>query len=185
MMEPERVSQLDAKLRRAELHVHFGCGAVNDDRFLNVDARAFPHVDLVTASPMMPDLPPGRAASLYACHAFEHIPHPQQIPVLRRWHELLCVGGRVMLSVPDFEKILRMYEASGRRVLMIQGYLMGAQDYPENFHCGIFTHRYLSAILDLSGFVEIAEWHPRDELDWPRDLSWDDNLSLNLCARKR
>lgn len=184
-MESEELSQLEAKLRRPELHIHFGCGTINDDRFLNVDARPLPHVDLVTASPLIPDLPPGRAASLYACHVFEHIPYPQQISVLRRWHELLCVGGRVMLSVPDFEKILKMYVASGRRVLTIQPYLMGGQDYPENFHFGIFTHRYLSAMLALSGFVEIAEWHPRDERDWPRDHSWDDKISLNLSARKR
>ena len=30
--------------RRQPLRVHFGCGEIADARFLNVDARTFPHI---------------------------------------------------------------------------------------------------------------------------------------------
>ena len=71
------------------LRIHLGCGPIDDPRFLNVDARAFPHVHYVTKSPLMPALPSGRADMIYACHMFEHVGEarlPQRIVHRARIH---------------------------------------------------------------------------------------------------
>ena len=170
--------------RRSEIHLHFGCGSIADPRFVNIDARAMPHVHLVTQSPMLEFFEPETADSIYACHVFEHLTFRDQNAVLGRWFQLLKPGGLLRLSVPDFDKLLDIYAASGRDATTIQPMLMGGQDYPGNFHCAIFTERHLSNLLKEAGFVEIATWDPRDLPNWPRDYSWWGEVSLNLTAVK-
>ena len=166
------------------LRIHLGCGHINDPRFLNVDARPFPHVHYVTKSLLMSALPEGRAEMIYACHVFEHISHRMQMLVLKRWFALLKPGGELRLSVPDFEKLVDIYQHKPIGFSQIEGVLMGAQDYPENFHHALFTADHLNTLLAKAGFTNIRHWHAKDQDDWPRDWSWAEHLSLNLRAQK-
>lgn len=168
--------------REGELHIHFGCGPIDDPRFVNVDARAMRHVHVVSRSPMLQMFASGSADGLYACHVFEHIPYGRQREVLRRWLQLLKPGGRLRLSVPDFDKLLASYAAHGNDVKSIQPALMGGQEYAGNFHYAVFTARHLTELLLGAGFEDICSWHPSEERDWPRDWSWADDVSLNLTA---
>ena len=169
--------------RRSPLWLHFGCGEVADARFVNVDARPFRHVDYITKSPSMPAIPAGRAQLIYACHVFEHISyHKGQRETLLRWREMLQPGGRLMLSVPDFEKIIALREERGFEA--IQPALMGGQDYPGNFHYALFTQDHLRKLLLQAGFTAVETWHAKDQENWPRDWSWDEAVSLNLVATK-
>lgn len=177
--------QLSPELkRRSEVHIHFGCGDIDDGRFINVDARALPHVHIVSKSPFLRPFPDGSADSIYCCHAFEHLSYRIQRTVLTRWRQVLKPGGILMLSVPDFDKLVHKYLASGRDPLSIQGQLMGGQEYVGNFHCAIFTRTQLIDLLYECGFVQVAEWHPRDRKSWPRDYSWVDCVSLNIMGAK-
>ena len=176
---------LGRRLRAAPvLRIHLGCGPIDDARFLNVDARAFPHVHYVTKSAFMPALPAGRAEMIYACHVFEHLPWPMQRLVLERWHALLAPGGELRLSVPDFEKLVDRYQRKEADFAAVENALMGGQDYPENFHCALFTADHLAKLLAKAGFTNIGPWRAGDQDNWPRDWSWDETLSLNLRAQK-
>jgi predicted SAM-dependent methyltransferase len=171
-------------MRRKEIHVHFGCGRINDKRFTNVDAIPFPHVHLVTQSPLLRGFRRNSIDSLYGCHVFEHFAYAEQGKILGRWIAILKPGGLLRLSVPDFDKLCDRFDSAGRAVESIQTELMGAQNYPGNFHYAIFNREHLAAVLRKAGFVGVAEWHPRNERDWPKDYSWADDISLNLEARK-
>jgi predicted SAM-dependent methyltransferase len=176
---------LGRRLReRPVLRIHLGCGQVADPRFLNVDARPFPHVQYVTGSMLMPALPPGCADMIYACHLFEHEPFGTQMDVLRRWHKLLKPGGEIRLAVPDFEKVVDLYQRKEINFPSVQSILMGGQTYPNNFHYALFTTFRLTRLLRDAGFTEIRPWSPRDEENWPQDWSWAEHLSLNLRAQK-
>ena len=167
-----------------KLCIHFGCGEIRDQRFFNVDARPFQHVHYATSSPFMPALPRQSAKLIYACHAFEHISYRDQLKVLNRWRELLEPGGEIMLSVPDFSKVIDAYRNGRVRFEQIQGVLMGEQNYPGNFHYALFTAEHLTAVLGKAGFSNIREWSPGELENWPRDWSWADKISLNLKAEK-
>jgi predicted SAM-dependent methyltransferase len=180
-----RRAVLPSKIRsRSPLWIHFGCGDIADARFLNVDARVFPHIDYVTSSAAMPAIPSGTADLIYACHVFEHVPFRKQEEVLARWRQLLKPGGKLMLSVPDFDKVAGPYHRGESTVEQIQPILMGAQDYPGNFHFAIFTKEHLSRLLTASGFSDVKEWRPDQWQNWPKDWSWEESVSLNLSAIK-
>ena len=170
--------------RRSEVNIHFGCGDIADARFINIDARPLPHVHLVTQSPMLHAFPENSANSIYGCHVFEHLPFHTQKKVLRRWFDILKPGGRLRLSVPDFDKLVDKFLRTGRDPLSIQATLMGGQNYAGNFHCAIFTNSHLGSLLQECGFVNVTAWHPREEASWPNDHSWTDSVSLNLTAEK-
>ena len=170
--------------QRPVVNIHFGCGEIADARFINIDARPLPHVHLVTTSPLLRPIPDGCADIFYACHVFEHISFLAQHGVLKRWFELLKPGGRLMLSVPDFDKLVDTFIASSRAPTSIQQALMGGQDYSGNFHYAIFTRPHLKSLLQAAGFVQIDSWHPREEHSWPQDWSWADDVSLNMSARR-
>jgi predicted SAM-dependent methyltransferase len=185
LLSPLRRLTLDGKIRaRSPLWVHFGCGDVADSRFLNVDARFFRHVDYVTKSPAMPAIPAGSTDLIYACHVFEHVSHLQQDATLARWRAILKPGGKLMLSVPDFEKLVAMYQSGERDLKGVEMPLMGGQEYPGNFHFAIFTKNHLSNLLTAAGFTDVQVWHASGQQDWPRDWSWDETVSLNLVATK-
>jgi predicted SAM-dependent methyltransferase len=169
---------------RSDLRIHFGCGKLFDPRFFNVDALPFKHVHYVTGSPLMPVLRAQSAELIYACHVFEHISHRQQLDVLKRWYELLKPGGQIMLSVPDFAKIVEVYMRGALPFDQIQDGLMGGQDYPGNFHFALFTPDHLTGLLEKAGFSNIRGWRSRDQENWPRDWSWAEWISLNLKAEK-
>jgi predicted SAM-dependent methyltransferase len=184
VISARRRLMLPSKLAaRSPLWMHFGCGEIADRRFINVDARVFPHVDYVTYSPLMPAIPAGRADLIYACHVFEHISHYRgQIETLVRWRELLRPGGRLMLSVPDFDKVVGLRDARG--FAWMQSVLTGGQDYPGNFHFAIFTEEHLRDLLIRTGFTNIEPWRANEQSVWPKDWSWDEAVSLNLAATR-
>jgi predicted SAM-dependent methyltransferase len=77
--------------------------------------------------------------------------------VLWEWRRVLKSGGVLRISVPDFDKLLAVYEACDRDSESIRVPLMGYWD-GYNPHCMIFNYRYLSKILSDVGFVDIREW---------------------------
>jgi len=86
--------------------------------------------------------------------------------------------------MPDFDKLVGLYQQKGVAFRRIENVLMGAQDYPENFHQALFTADHLSELLSKAGFTNIRHWRAKDLDNWPRDYSWAEHLSLNLAAQK-
>jgi len=171
---------------RSPVNVHFGCGPHDDPRFVNVDKRALPHVHIVSGSFRLDRFfDRGSIDMIYASHVVEHFSFGKTHELLDHWRSMLKPGGIVRLSVPDFDKLVATYEATGRSVEAIQGYLLGGQDYPGNFHYAIFTRESLGLQLTKAGFMDIRAWSPEAiSPRWPEDQSRDAAISLNLEARR-
>ncbi|MDE2082422.1 MAG: methyltransferase domain-containing protein [Burkholderiales bacterium] len=89
------------------VRLHIGCGEIAANGFVNVDARRYPHVHLVTqdlfALQMIPD---GAASLVYMCHVLEHVSFRLVHRVLIEMRRVLAPGGTLRLSVPDLDLIL-------------------------------------------------------------------------------
>lgn len=82
---------------------------------------------------------------------------------MRGWNKILKYGGILRISVPDFDKIMDIYNENGKDVDTIILPLMGGQDYEYNCHYSIFNKTYLEKALYNSGFREAREWDPLNE----------------------
>lgn len=140
--------------------VHIGCGEINDSRFVNVDARPFPHVHKVTTSLTLEDFPDESIELIYACHVVEHVSFLKVDDLFRKWLRKLKKGGIARISVPDFDQIVEIYKSESNNIDSILPALMGGQDYPFNFHYAAFNKLSLSKNFQSAGFSKVEEWSP-------------------------
>lgn len=172
--------------------LHIGCGDVNAEGFINLDARPRPHVHIVTTNlfrlRMIPD---GVVDLIYMSHVLEHVSHRDVVATLSEMRRILKKGGVLRISVPDFDKIIDIYEANDHDIAAVEGPLMGGQDYPFNYHCAAFNESHLRKCILRSGFTEAMAWDPKncehhDFDDWASsNITWGGRefpISLNIEA---
>jgi len=140
--------------------IHLGCGEVDSPEFINVDARPRPHVHHVCDVTDLSVFSDDCADLIYACHVLEHVPHALLKRTLWEWRRVLKSGGVLRLSVPDFDRILNIYEDSRHDMASILPPLMGGQSYEHNVHRCAFNRAYLTSKLQEVNFTEIRPWEP-------------------------
>ena len=174
--------------------VHIGCGKRNSPEFINIDAVPLAHVHIVTDNiASLDDFSDETVDLIYMCHILEHFTSAQLKDVLLEMKRILKVGGMLRVSVPDFDNLIEIYNASGKDAAAISRPLMGGQDEQYNIHYSIFTRRYLSNLFTELGFAEVVSWDPhnclyhnfKDKATRTRNIDGKEYpISLNLEATK-
>jgi len=174
--------------------LHIGCGEINSPEFINLDARPMPHVHIVSKHIFQLRMIPDACLDMvYMSHVLEHVPRGQVLQTIKVMARVLKPDGILRISVPDFDHIVHLYQASGNDINAIAPALMGGQNYPFNFHYAVFNQAYLTALLEKGGFHKIAVWNPHhcehhDFEDWAsRNIDSNGHqfpISLNLEATR-
>ena len=141
--------------------VHIGCGKKNSPEFINIDAQPFAHVHIVTDDiTSLADFRDGTVDLVYMCHVLEHIKRDYLKDVLSEMKRILKNDGVLRLSVPNFDRLVEVYNASGNTIESISRQLMGGQDSEYNIHYCVFNYQRLSELLSKAGFREALSWDP-------------------------
>jgi predicted SAM-dependent methyltransferase len=149
------------KNKDGKVLVHIGCGKVNSPEFINVDAQPFPHVHIVTEDiTHLDDFKSGTVDLVYMCHILEHFKADEVEKVLSETKRILKAGGVLRISVPDFDSLIEVYNASGKDVYAISKQLMGGQDNQYNIHYSVLNRKMLTELLKQAGFREVVSWDP-------------------------
>lgn len=127
--------------------------------------------------PLPDSIKDGSVDEIRASHVLEHFAAGEAIDVLKHWVSKLKPGGALKVAVPDLDKIVDVYK-SGQDA-PIQGWLMGGQTAPDDFHKTIYDQECLAESLRLSGLIDLAPW--KSEL--PDDCAAL-QISLNIMGRK-
>jgi len=170
--------------------IHFGCGDVNLNGWINVDLRLADHIAINSDNLSM--FKENSVDVIYMCHVLEHMSYQNITEILEQAFFALKKSGLILISVPDFDKLISFYEETGD-INSIQSPLHGGQDYDLNIHKISFTTKSLSEIFDQIGFKGISNWETNeffgfDNFDWSskkiKYKSLSKNISLNLYAKK-
>lgn len=121
-------------------------------------------------------VPDDSCAEVRASHILEHFPHAETLNVLREWVRVLAPGGVLKLAVPDFDRIIAVYQSGAEAP--VEGWVMGGQQDERDYHHALFNRDTLAGALGLLGLVEIQEW--QSEVDDCAALG----ISLNLQGTK-
>jgi hypothetical protein len=187
MKAPKKPTNADGRVL-----IHLGPGEENDDRFINVDTRPFPHIHFISSVEVQDLFPVNYADLVYSCHILEHISHVRISHLLSIWHKWLKENGVLRISVPDFDQIIKIYKEHGSCESIISP-LMGGQGYDENFHKAIFNESFLTGLLFEAGFKNVEKWDPGKVEDYSfndwanRDYVFQEKtykISLNLQGVK-
>lgn len=175
------------------LKVHLGAGPINIQGWINIDARQAQHIHLQSEGFDLKEFADGVISEIYMCHVLEHFSFEEAKTVLSTLCKKLKVGGVLRLSVPDFDQLIAIYQASGNDLEMIKMALMGGQDYEYNFHKGIFNKNLLSNLLVSCNFNSVQTWNTLEDFgidlgDWSNKSfetpAGDIPVSLNIKAVK-
>lgn len=140
------------------LRVHLGAGPINLAGWLNIDAREASHIHLVANNFELSEFADGTLAEIYMCHVLEHFSFEEADQLLRNFRKKLKPGGLLRISVPNFDHLVKVYQANGNDLEIVRRALMGGQDYEYNFHKSIYNKAHLSSLLVACGYVNPREW---------------------------
>jgi hypothetical protein len=118
----------------------------------------------------------GSVDEIRASHVLEHFPSGEIAAVLADWARVLKPGGTLGIAVPDFAKIAENYLAGARQPT--EGYIMGGQSAPDDFHKALFDEEQLKRAMAATGLMLIRPW--QSELADCASLP----ISLNLVGTK-
>ena len=132
------------------------------ERFTSVDIEGKPDVKA-----NMWELPfrDGCIEEIWSSHALEHIPMARVIPTLKEWLRVLRVGGKLILSVPNFDYVAR-YWLTGPDRGWAEAMIFGMQRDTGDFHRCAFSPSLLRGDCEGVGFkVErvLFEWSYNQE----------------------
>ena len=175
------------------LKIHLGAGPINIQGWVSIDARQAPHIHLRSEGFALNEFADGAIGEIYMCHVLEHFSFEEIGEILRSFRKKLKVGGVLRLSVPDFDRLVTVYQANGNNLELIKFALMGGQDYEYNFHKSVFNRAALAGLLASCGFEHMAEWNTLEEFgahlgDWSetgfQTPKGEFPISLNMKAIK-
>jgi predicted SAM-dependent methyltransferase len=127
------------------------------------------------------------------CHVLEHFSLQEVDSLVAKFYEKLAKGGILRLSVPDFDKLVTVYQAEENDLSTIKMALVGGQDYEFNFHKSVFNEKSLRNTLTLAGYGDIQLWVTEEDFgtnlgDWSNKEFVTANgnfpISLNIKATK-
>jgi predicted SAM-dependent methyltransferase len=170
-------------------YLHLGCGdVILPPPFENLDGRELPGVEHIGSVFPLPfddksfDL-------VYSSHVLEHFHRKDTLDVLIEWVRVLKDDGILRISVPSFEKIIKIYELSNS-IESVTGPLMGGQTYETNFHYNVFDEKYLKKLMESAGLIAVHKWDYRrtshtNYFDFSQAITYEIPISLNLEGRKK
>ena len=146
--------------------LHLGCGKRHIPGFIHIDLMPGDHIDHQSSVDDLTRFKDGEVDLIYASHLLEHFPRNQTDGVLKEWYRVLKPSGILRVAVPDFEKLIEVYQKY-HDLSLILGPLMGGQDYQYNFHGMAFDFPTLAAKLKLVGFSKVVryDWRKTEHKD--------------------
>lgn len=176
--------------------LHLGCGFIRAEGWCNVDIYATQAVDILDDITELKHFPNNYASMIYTCHVLEHFSHEDCKKVLKRWLEVLKPGGEIRISVPDMDRIVKIYHKNWQHFQTPGnspwvGLIYGGQWNQYDYHKTGFNFCWLKHIMEEIGYERIEEYeHSPHFIPNLSDASlahepFGEFLSLNIKAFKK
>ncbi|HOV13451.1 MAG TPA: methyltransferase [Spirochaetota bacterium] len=175
--------------------LHLGCGRIHIDGWCNVDITPMSTVDITDNVVTLKKFKKNFAEEIYVCHVLEHFSHKEIPSILKRWFDILKPGGIIRISVPDIDRIVKIYnnnwehfQKDGNTPWI--GLLYGGQNDKYDYHKTGFNFNWMKRLLTDVGFREIKEYpHEPHFIGGIKDGSlskepFGEYISLNIKAKK-
>lgn len=155
------------------MKIHLGCWHRYIPGFVHVDLCDMPHIDHNSCISSLPMFEDNVADLIYSSHNFEYFSRDDAPEVLKEWLRVLKPGGILRIAVPDFDKLLQVYEESksiDRMLGPLYGHMKVQTDtgVEEIFHKTVYNKDCLTQLLLDSGFssVEPYDWRETIHKDY-------------------
>jgi len=182
---------------RKNLKLNLGAGGTRIKEYINVDSLFIRETDLLCSLNHLPCfIKNGNVTTIYASHIFEHFTEKELNKILKICFDLLQNNGILRISVPDIDKIVKIYNNNWEHFQTKgnapwNGLIYGGQSSRFDFHKTGFNFNWLSFLLEQIGFKDIEEYDAKKftEQNNFQDSSlanapFNEPISLNIIAKK-
>lgn len=150
------------------INLHLGCGRRDfGSDWVHIDGGEYAHLDYNDITKLL--YHDNTVDLIYASHVIEYFDSVEIVHVLNEWYRVLRVGGTLRLAVPDFEKLMRVYQNTGD-IKNILGPLFGKMPMGDKmiFHKTVYDFKSLRSLLNSIGFkdVRLYEWRVTDHAQY-------------------
>ena len=96
------------------IRLHLGSGHRPLPNFINIDQDPLDHVDHVLDIKDLSIFEDNSVDEIYCCGVIIYFDRFQVKDVLKEWRRVLKTGGKLRISIADFEKMVQVYLNSGK-----------------------------------------------------------------------
>lgn len=141
------------------LRLHLGAGTKHWPGWLNVDSHE--NAELRCDVRKLP-LDDNTVDEIQAIHLFEHLPRWEAMDILTEWHRVLRPGGKLVLELPSFNRMMRLYQNRQLDDRQLKTALYGEPNYRDPFMCHMWawSEDELSEEMVKAGFFEVRVDEP-------------------------
>lgn len=148
-----------------------------------------PHVDFVGTCTDLGRIESQSVSEIYASHVLEHLGYREELPIaLKEFHRVLIPGGKLRISVPDFDVLIRLYEEKAKTFgdkWMLLTMIFGGQKNPFDFHKFGATYPLMENWLRIADFEQIQRVEQHALFDDTSSLKrHEEYISLNIICVK-
>lgn len=155
--------------------------------FLTVDLREGKDTDIVADAANLAMFEDASVEQIYASQILEHFQVDRTVDVLKEWFRVLKPGGKLFVSVPDFDFIVKTYQEDGLSRWLTY-HLFGDQKHSLNYHYTCFSYPIMARHLYHAGFSDskkVENWpFPVQDCSQAVCTSNGRKISLNVEATK-
>jgi predicted SAM-dependent methyltransferase len=141
------------------IKLHLGCGWRNfGPDWIHIDGGDYSHLQFndITKLPFND----GIVDVIYASHVIEYFDRTEIKTVLQEWYRVLRPGGTLRLAVPDFLKLMWLYQDT-KDLSKILGPLFGQMPMGNEtiYHKTVYDFNSLKELLESLGFSNIIYYN--------------------------
>ena len=148
--------------------LHLGCGKRYLPGYIHIDIDEGEHIDYCFDIKSLKMFENNSVDIIYSCGAIVYFDRQELKEVLLDWYRILKPGGKLRISVPDFKKIIEVYNTSGMDIKTkgLLGPLFGRWPIKQNilYQKTVFDFDSLKVFLKKCGFNNISKYDWRDIL---------------------
>ena len=162
--------------------LHLGCGKRFLPGFIHIDIDNLEHVDYCTTIDNLSMFDDNSVSEIYTCGAIGYYDIEEIKSLLFEWRRVLVVGGKLRISVVDFEKQIELYLKSNKCLdsIGVLGPIFGKWHYTDSngkssvvYKKTALDFKLLKKILESNGFCNYKKYDwkvflPKDYDDYSR-----------------
>lgn len=157
-MATEGTDFIYSKLLEQKPRLNLGCNSDIRDTYINIDILdTIEGVDIVADVKNLLFIQKESVEEILAYDLLEHFPFSETTAILKNWISKLKKDGKIIVRVPDLEKISKKVVDGTLPIFEAQRLIYGGQDYEFNFHFAGFTSGMLEGLLLASGCTSIVQ----------------------------
>jgi predicted SAM-dependent methyltransferase len=140
------------------IKLNVGCGRRDFGKeWVHIDGADYPHIN--SKDVFLGNYKDNSVDIIYSSHLIEYFDREEVVSLLKSWHRVLKPTGELLIAVPDFDAIVKLYSDKEYELEQFLGLLYGRMELNGSkiYHKTVYNFKSLCRVLSDCGFFGMYE----------------------------